>query len=75
MVSVVVYVAVMVGQPFSTLPSSHQFADVQELFLLLVQLFVFDLQHYFETLQLLLQIQSVRVLLRGTKRSVMMRGY
>ena len=45
--------------------SSHQFVNFHQLLLLLVELFVFDIQHHFEAVQLLLQIQGVGVLLES----------
>lgn len=45
----------------------HQFVYLHQLFLLLVELFVFDIQYHFEALQLLLQIQGVRVFLQGQR--------
>lgn len=47
----------------------HQFVYLHQLFLLLVELFVFDIQHHFEALQLLLQIQGVRVFLQGQRNT------
>lgn len=47
------------------LPASHQLVQLQRHLLLLVQLLVLDVQHHLEALQLLLQIQSVGVLLWG----------
>lgn len=44
---------------------SHQLVQLHGHLLLLVQLLVLDVQHHFEALQLLLQVQSVGVLLRG----------
>lgn len=38
---------------------AHKFVHLHEFVVLLVQLFVLDLQYYFEVLQLLLQIQGV----------------
>lgn len=46
-------------------PASHQLVELQRHLLLLVQLLVLDVQHHLEALQLLLQIQSVGVLLWG----------
>lgn len=50
----------------------HQFVYLHQLFLLLVELFVFDIQHHFEAFQLLLQIQGVRVFLQGQRNSAKM---
>lgn len=47
---------------------SHQFVHLHQLLLLLVELFVFDIQHHLETLQLLLQVEGVSVLLQGPVR-------
>lgn len=47
------------------LPASHQLVELQRHLLMLVQLLVLDVQHHLEALQLLLQIQSVGVLLWG----------
>lgn len=47
--------------------ASHQLVQLHHHLLLLVQLLVLDVQHHFEALQLLLQIQSVGILLQGTR--------
>lgn len=47
---------------------SHQFVHLHQLLLLLVELFVFDIQHHLETLQLLLQVEGVSVLLQRPVR-------
>lgn len=47
------------------LSAAHQLVELHGHLLMLVQLLVLDVQHHFEALQLLLQIQSVGVLLWG----------
>lgn len=50
------------------LSSPYQLFQLHQLFLLLVKLLVFDIQNHLEAVQLLLQVQSVRVSLFGKAR-------
>lgn len=50
------------------LTSSNQLFQFHQLLLLLVKLLVFDIQNHLEAVQLLLQVQSVRVSLLGKGR-------
>lgn len=47
---------------------SYHFVHLHEFLVLLVQLIIFDFQHHFKTFQLLLQIESLGVLLKEHKK-------
>lgn len=49
---------------------AHHFGHLHQFVVLLVQLFVLDIQHYLEALQFLFQIQGVGVLLEQNKKRV-----
>ena len=52
------------------LKGTYQFLHFHQLYILLVQLLVLDLQHSFQALQLLLQIHDLRVFLGETWQNI-----